>query len=183
MGQLGFLINTTQCTGCRCCQVACKDINDLPVAVFYRQVFDFEGGQFPDVWAASLSLGCNHCDDPQCALNCPVAAPKKDPDTGLVIQDTDMCIGCGKCILSCPYEAPAYDPLLDVVRKCDACTRHESFPACVNACSTRSLRFGEIESLEEEFSDHALTNSVSVLPDPSITHPNLLIIAKNELVK
>ena len=88
MGQLGFYFDMTRCTGCRCCQIACKDKNDLPVGTLFREVSDFEGGVFPQVWAASLSMACNHCMEPQCAQNCPVAAYSKDPETGLVLQDT-----------------------------------------------------------------------------------------------
>lgn len=184
MGQKGFYVDMNQCSGCRCCQVACKETKDLPVGVFFRRVHDFEGGVFPDVWAASLSLGCNHCDDPQCAKNCPVAAQEKQMDTGLVVQNTEMCIGCGKCVVSCPYEAPAYNPLNDTVRKCDGCidlVREGGAPACVAACSTRCLKFGEVDDLRALYGDRSLVSDLTCLPDSSISHPNLLIVPKKEL--
>lgn len=184
MGQLGFYFDMTRCTGCRCCQVACKDKNDLPVGVFFRRVVDFEGGEFPDVWAASLSMSCNHCADPQCAKNCPVAAYSKDPQTGLVLQDTEMCIGCKKCTMSCPYEAPAYNPVDDTVRKCNGCIdwlAHGMQPACVAACSTRALQFGDIDELRERHGARGLTCVTRGLADPELTGPNLLVAPKDEM--
>lgn len=184
MGQLGFYFDMTRCTGCRCCQMACKDKNDLPVGVFYRKVTDFEGGLFPDVWAASFSMGCNHCEDPQCGKSCPVAAQRKDPDTGLVLQDKDMCIACKKCTLSCPYGAPVYDSESDTVRKCDGCIdwlRNGMQPACVGACSTRALQFGDMEELKERFSGRAPVSDARGFPDSALTHPSVLIVPKEEM--
>lgn len=184
MGQLGFYFDMTRCTGCRCCQMACKDKNDLPVGVLFREVTDFEGGVFPQVWAASLSMACNHCDDPQCAKNCPVAAYSKDPETGLVLQDTWMCIGCKKCTVACPYGAPAYNAADDIVRKCNGCIdwlQNGLQPACVGACSTRALQFGDIDELRGRYGDRPLSCDAQGLPDSELTHPNVLIFCKDQM--
>lgn len=184
MGQKAFVFDMTSCTGCRCCQVACKERHDLPVGVFYRRVADFEGGAFPAVWAASLSSACNHCDAPQCANNCPVLAPQKDLDTGLVVQDTDMCIGCGKCIVSCPYGVPAYNPVDDTVRKCDGCialVRAGERPVCVAACSTRALRFMDAEEVEGLAISDRLTKDLACLPSSETSSPNTFILPKDEM--
>ena len=184
MGQLGLYFDMTRCTGCRCCQIACKDKNDLPVGTLFREVSDFEGGVFPQVWAASLSMACNHCMEPQCAQNCPVAAYSKDPETGLVLQDTWMCIGCKRCTLSCPYGAPAYNPIDDTVRKCNGCIdwlQNGLQPACVGACSTRALQFGDIDELRSRFGQRALSCDAQGLPDSELTHPNVLIACKDQM--
>lgn len=185
MAQMGFYVDMNHCSGCRCCQVACKDKNDVSVGAFFREVFDFEGDAFPDTWAASLSLGCNHCETPQCAKNCPVAALAKQEDSGLVIQNREMCIGCGKCIVSCPYGAPSYDAEKDTVGKCDGCITlleaHEA-PACVAACSTRCLKFGELQALLLQFPDVRLTKDLTCLPQSSLTNPSLLIVPKKEMI-
>ena len=139
---------------------------------------------FPHVWAASLSLACNHCADPQCAKNCPVAAYTKDPATGLVLQDTEMCIGCKKCMLACPYEAPAYNREADTVRKCDGCVdwlARGMQPACAGACSTRALQFGEIDELRARYGEHGLSREAYGLPDPKLTGPSLLVLPKNQV--
>ncbi len=185
MGQLGFLIDMTQCSGCHCCQIACKDVKDLDVGVLYRKVLDFEGGEFPDVWAASMSTGCNHCAHPYCEPNCPVAAIKKDDVTGLVVQDQTMCIGCERCMTLCPYHAPAYIPDKKVVGKCDGCyervCRGED-PACVAACSTRALHFGDLEKLRTQYVNCGLASDFKNFPPADQTTPSLLIIPKKELL-
>ncbi|MDR1013603.1 MAG: 4Fe-4S binding protein [Coriobacteriales bacterium] len=185
MAQLGFFIDATQCSGCKTCQIACKDKNNLPVGTLFREVLDFEGGVFPYVWAASLSLACNHCTAPQCVPNCPVAAITKDEDVGLVLQDRTMCIGCERCVDMCPYHAPAYMPDKMIVGKCDGCfdlVAKGQAPACVAACSTRALQFGELRELRSRFGDPALTGDVEGLPSSSLTTPSLLIKARKEML-
>jgi anaerobic dimethyl sulfoxide reductase subunit B (iron-sulfur subunit) len=152
----------------------------------FRKVLDFEGGVFPFVWAASFSIGCNHCSAPQCLPNCPVAAIRKDEETGLVLQDPTMCIGCERCVTLCPYHAPAYIPEKMIVGKCDACisflARGED-PACVAACSTRALRFGELDSLRERFGGDGLVSTFTGIPSDELTEPSLLIRAKQEMLE
>jgi anaerobic dimethyl sulfoxide reductase subunit B (iron-sulfur subunit) len=179
MGQMGFYFDMTRCTGCRCCQVACKDVNNLEPGVLFRHVTDYEGGTYPQLWAASLSMGCNHCSTPACVPNCPVAAITKDDDTGLVVQDRSMCIGCERCIDFCPYSAPAYIPDDKVTGKCDGCidlVRAGSVPSCVAACSTRALRFGDLSTLQQTYgAGQNLTSDLTVIANSGETGPSILI--------
>jgi anaerobic dimethyl sulfoxide reductase subunit B (iron-sulfur subunit) len=164
------------------------DVKDLEVGIHYREVTNYEGGTFPAVWAASLSLACNHCEQPQCAVVCPVAAISKDEETGLVIQDQKMCIVCERCVRHCPYGEPKYVPSLMLVGKCDGCIAFVSkgeLPACVAACSTRCLKFGELDELRQTYGEVGgigLTSDLSVLPDSSETIPSLLITAKPQML-
>lgn len=116
--------------------------------------------------------------------NCPVAAQVKQADTGLVLQDAEMCIGCKKCIAVCPYGAPSYNPENDTVRKCDGCVALAGAgfqPACVAACSTRALRFGDLEQWDASEQASLLTSDLFCLPDSNITHPNVRILPKDEM--
>ena len=102
MTQYGFYFDSTRCTGCRTCEMACKDYNALPANYAFRRVFDYEGGDWkdngdgtfePTSWASHVSMACNHCDEPACVANCPVGAYQK-MDNGLVVEDHEKCIGC-----------------------------------------------------------------------------------------
>ncbi|SPY96269.1 anaerobic dimethyl sulfoxide reductase chain B [Proteus mirabilis] len=73
--QLGFFIDSSRCSGCKACQVACKDKNNLEVGRRFRRIYEIQGGGFApngqgafenNVFAYTLTISCNHCDDPIC---------------------------------------------------------------------------------------------------------------------
>lgn len=184
MGQLGFFGDMNRCTGCKSCVIACKDKNNLDAGINFRKVHSYEGGSSSSVWTASLSMACNHCAEPACLKVCPVVAIAKDADTGLVIQDRRMCILCERCVRACPYGEPAYVPGMMLVSKCDGCyalVAQAEKPACVAACSTRCLRFGELEELRQQFGPESLTSDLPVLPDSSRTSPSILIKPRRDI--
>lgn len=178
--QLGFYFDQTKCTGCKACQIACKDKHDLPVGITWRRVVEYVGGDWsvandgsftPNVFAYYTSMSCNHCVDPACVTACPSTAMHKDPETGIVSVDADVCIGCRYCEWACPYGAPQYDADANVMTKCDLCAddvAQGKDPACVAACPSRALFYGEMSDLEAK---HGTLRAVAPLPDPSITQP------------
>lgn len=181
MVQKAFFQNLNECTGCKCCQVACKDKNDMAIGLFLRHATDYEGGEFPNMWAATVSMGCNHCDDPACAKVCPVGAYVKEEEYGLVIQDHDACIGCQSCVNACPYGAPSYDSEEGKTRKCDGCIdwlKNGMQPACVGTCSTRCLQFDDADVISAM--DGAVRD-ISVLPSSDQTSPNFYINPKPDI--
>jgi anaerobic dimethyl sulfoxide reductase subunit B (iron-sulfur subunit) len=184
MAQLGFYFDMNHCSGCKCCAVACKETKDLNVGYNYRKVTNYEGGSFPAVWAASLSLACNHCAAPACIAVCPVEAIIKDDETGLVHIDKELCIGCQSCVTGCPYGVPVFFPDEAKADKCDGCPNFlalDEKPACVAACSTRCLRFGDLAELEQEYGSTNPVKDLSVLPSSSMTEPSLRITPKKEM--
>ena len=175
MAQMGFYFDQTACIGCKTCQIACRDKNALyNVGEIFRTVETTEVGEFPSVRYYSTSVSCNHCASPACVANCPTGAMYKDEETGVVLHDDEMCIGCETCVSACP-----------IVRKCDSCyllrEKGES-PACVAACPMRCLDFGDLEELKAKYGDD-LVSDINGLPDSSETTPSLLINARDIAVK
>ena len=185
MTQYGFYFNSARCTGCRTCEMACKDYNDTSDGVAFRKVYDYEGGGFTvnddgscttDAWAYHLSISCQHCDYPACVEVCPTTAMRKDDGTGLVSVDDTKCIGCGYCAMACPYNAPTVDREVGHTVKCDGCASRVAKgldPICVDACPLRALDFGDIEELRAAYPD--AIDGIAPMPDASITSPNILI--------
>jgi len=190
--QLGFHLDQGGCTGCKACQIACKDKNDLPVGISWRRVAEYSGGGWsqdeslgtfkPNVFTYYTSVACNHCEDPICVRVCPTQAMHKGPD-GIVSVDPTVCIGCRYCEWACPYGAPQFSAEKGVMTKCNFCEDYLAQgrdPACVAACPSRVLHFGEIGELRKTYGD---TADVEPLPDPSITKPHLVITPHKDAQK
>jgi len=182
MSRLAFYFDSSACSGCKTCQMACKDKNDLSVGQVWRRVYEVTGGGWKqeghswtqDVVAYNLSIACNHCEDPVCAKNCPTRAIRKRED-GIVLIDQDSCIGCKYCAWACPYGAPQFNPDKGVMGKCDLCADYVDQgknPSCVDACPMRVLDFGEYDELLRRYGD---SSHLYPLPDPSITQPSILV--------
>ena len=181
--QYAFFFNNARCTGCKTCELACKDRYDLTPEITYRRVIDYEGGQCIEredhtfsstVFAYHVSVSCNHCEDPACVHVCPTGAMHKSDDTGLVTVNSDVCIGCGYCHMACPYNAPTVDREKGHSVKCTGCEDRIAeglAPICVDACPLRALDFKPIDEVEEL----GVRGDLAPLPDPSYTQPCLFI--------
>jgi len=168
-GRYGLLHDTTLCVGCRSCEFACSEVNDLPApeapigdtSVFEgtRRSTDTqltvvnryleENEDRPDVYR---KLQCMHCNEPCCATVCPVGAFEKTPE-GPVLYDAEVCMGCRYCIMACPYNALAYeydDPLTPRVMRCTMCYSRiveGKAPGCADVCPTGAITFGRRDEL------------------------------------
>ena len=179
MTRQGFYFDNRRCVGCRTCQVACKDKNDLAVGILFRRVDSYQVGTYPDAMLYHYASTCNHCEAPECVAVCPNQAMYVDEEDGTVQHDDSKCIGCQYCVNACPYGVPQYRPDLKISGKCDACFALRGAGeenACVAACPMRALDFGDIEELRAKYPD--AVDAIAALPDPSKTHPSVLIEAK-----
>ena len=179
MGALGFYFDMKSCIGCRTCQIACKDRNDLPLGVLFRWVKRFETGIFPNPNSYNVSYSCNHCENAKCATGCPTGAMHYGDD-GTVQHDPDLCIGCQYCTMNCPYGVPRFLPEKNIIGKCDSCIDFRNAgqnPVCVDACLMRCLHFGDLDDLRKEHGE-GLVNAIPILPSPQITNPSVLIRPK-----
>ncbi|OGI39832.1 MAG: hypothetical protein A2V91_02265 [Candidatus Muproteobacteria bacterium RBG_16_64_10] len=172
--QHGFHFNADNCIACHACESACSEKNNLPPHLAFRKVGYLEGGSWPDVRRINISMACNHCEDPVCLKGCPTRAYTKYAEYGAVLQDPDICFGCGYCTWVCPYNAPQLDPVKGQVEKCNMCVdRLEQGlkPACVAACLGNALEFGVIEDLPKGHDQMKL--AIPGFPDPAISRPNI----------
>lgn len=172
--QHGFHFNADNCIGCHACEAACSEKNDNPAHIAFRSVGYVEGGTYPDYQRLNISMACNHCDDPVCLKGCPTRAYTKYAEYGAVLQDPDICFGCGYCTWVCPYNAPQLDPVKGEVSKCNMCVDRLEVglkPSCVSACLGNALEFGVIENIPENRVEAKA--EIPGFPTTDITHPNI----------
>lgn len=184
----GVLVDTTVCIGCRNCEWACSDAHGLPTQPIEtyedRSVFSSVRrpnekaltvvNEFPNDQNARIPINvkfqCMHCDQPACVSACIVGAISKD-ESGSVLWDTDMCIGCRYCMVACPFQVPAFeyhDALKPDIMKCDFCierTKAGQKPACVDICPVEALTYGPRKDLLE-----VAKNRIKRQPDRYVEH-------------
>jgi formate dehydrogenase iron-sulfur subunit len=160
------LIDTSTCIGCKACEVACQEWNDLPPETTvnlgtYQTLPDMtphvwnlirfneveEGGNLH--WLMRKDQ-CMHCADPGCLKACPAPGAIVQYENGIVDFQQENCIGCGYCISGCPFNVPKLSAKTKKVYKCTLCVDRVSVglePACIKACPTSCLQFGTKENL------------------------------------
>jgi formate dehydrogenase iron-sulfur subunit len=170
----GFFTDTSVCIGCKACEVACKQWNELEGhAPSFLDGFDNTGqldsqnwrhvefiDRVPDqtmtagqgkAWLM-MSNVCKHCTHAACMEVCPTGAIIRTEFDTVYIQP-DVCNGCRNCIAACPYDVIGMDEDKGVVQKCTLCydrLQGGMEPACAKACPTQSIQFGSIIELREK---------------------------------
>ncbi len=162
-----MLIDVSKCTACRACQVACKSWNDLPgevtvclgcydnppdlsVDTWNRIAFDEVERDNGQVAWLFRPVRCLHCTDASCVSVCPTGAAHHEGE--FVIISAEWCIGCGYCSEACPFDVPrqGHGEEKASARKCRFCidrTSNGQNPACVSACPTGALEYGDRDVL------------------------------------
>jgi formate dehydrogenase iron-sulfur subunit len=187
--RFGVLVDLTVCIGCRKCELACKQVNQLPyksVAEFedksvfeqkrrthadtYTIVNRFENSKIPGQ-PIYVKKQCMHCDEPACASACLVKAFTKTPE-GAVVYNPKVCIGCRYCMAACPFNIPAYqydDAFTPEVTKCTFCfdiiSQTGGKPGCVQNCPVDALTFGRREELVDLAHER-----IRMTPDKYVNH-------------
>lgn len=141
MKEYAILLDSTYCTGCNTCTYKCIQENRLhaPAAkgLTRTMVQIGDGGLYHH--------RCMHCKEPVCVADCPEGALMKSA-SGAVLYDAKACVGCGTCVDACPFGIPQLDPITQKVIRCSLCAhrlKENRPPACVEACPTEALVFGE----------------------------------------
>jgi Fe-S-cluster-containing dehydrogenase component/DMSO reductase anchor subunit len=141
-----FVFAPERCTGCEACRVACGNENAGGADTGWRTISTLNPSRHPALPTRHLSLACNHCDTPVCALGCPANAYRRDAATGAVLLEPELCIGCRYCSWLCPWDAPKFDAAAGVMTKCTFCSPRLAAglqPACTQVCPTGALSLGE----------------------------------------
>jgi formate dehydrogenase iron-sulfur subunit len=163
------LIDTTTCIGCKACEVACVEWNDLP---FGETTFDNTYQTMPEtrwnywnlikfnehkqadgtlMWLMRKDQ-CMHCADPGCLRACPADGAIVQYQNGIVDFQQENCIGCQLCLSGCPFDIPRFNPTTKKVYKCSLCSDRVGQglePACIKACPTGCLHFGTKPEMKE----------------------------------
>jgi formate dehydrogenase iron-sulfur subunit len=159
-------IDTSTCIGCKACEVACQEWNDLP-SVPTRQTGTYQ--TLPSLHAQFWNLirfdevevegnfswllrkeQCMHCSDPGCLRACPSPGAIVQYTNGTVDVNPEQCIGCRLCETGCPFNVPRFSEKTGKMSKCTLCVDRTSVglePACVKSCPTGCLHFGTKEDM------------------------------------
>jgi formate dehydrogenase iron-sulfur subunit len=170
MTEVAKLIDVSKCIGCKACQSACQEWNDL------REDIGINEGSYQnphDLTTNSWTLmrfaeteengtlewlirkdGCMHCADPGCLKACPSPGAIIQYSNGIVDFHQEHCIGCGYCVAGCPFNIPRISQKDSKAYKCTLCSDRVAVglePACIKSCPTQALVFGS----KADMIDHA----------------------------
>ena len=176
--EVAKLIDVTKCIGCKACQSACMEWNDIRDEIGSNAgIYDNPRDLTPDSWTVMRFSevevekdklewlirkdGCMHCADPGCLKACPAPGAIIQYSNGIVDFHEESCIGCGYCIAGCPFNVPRISKKDNKAYKCTLCSDRVGVgmePACVKSCPTGALVFGT----KEDMIDHAAERVVDL---------------------
>ncbi len=167
--EVAKLIDVSRCIGCKACQAACMEWNDLRQDVgTFEGSYDNPADLSPTSWTLMRFTewedpqgnlewlirkdGCMHCADPGCLKACPSPGAIVQYANGIVDFISENCIGCGYCIKGCPFNIPRLNRVDQKVYKCTLCSDRVAVgqePACAKACPTGAIMFGTKHDMTE----------------------------------
>jgi formate dehydrogenase iron-sulfur subunit len=172
-GSVAKLIDVSKCIGCKACQTACMEWNDLRdevgvnVGVYdnpadltehswtVMRFSEYENSDGNLEWLIRKD-GCMHCEDPGCLKACPAPGAIVQYTNGIVDFHQENCIGCGYCIAGCPFNIPRISKKDHRVYKCTLCSDRVAVgqePACVKTCPTGAIMFGTKDDMHQQAAD------------------------------
>jgi len=165
--EIAKLIDVSTCIGCKACQVACSEWNDIRAEVgenigVYDNPVDLDAKAWTVMRFAETDEkgklewlirkdGCMHCADPGCLKACPSPGAIIQYKNGIVDFHQENCIGCGYCVTGCPFNVPRISKEDSKAYKCSLCSDRVAVgqePACVKTCPTGAIQFGSKEDMK-----------------------------------
>jgi formate dehydrogenase iron-sulfur subunit len=160
--EVAKLIDVSRCIGCKACQAACMEWNDLRDEVgYFEGSYNNPADLDPSTWTVMRFTewedpkgnlewlirkdGCMHCADPGCLKACPSPGAIVQYGNGIVDFISENCIGCGYCVKGCPFNIPRISQVDNKAYKCTLCSDRVAVgqaPACAKACPTGAILFG-----------------------------------------
>ena len=190
MPTTGFFTDSTVCIGCKACEVACKEWNDVPHDGFTwtGMSYDNTGGlghsswrhvKFVErvqdglpVWDFSSDV-CKHCEHAGCLEACPTGSIVRTEFGGVFIQP-DVCNGCGYCVVACPFGVVDRRPDDGRAFKCTFCYDRQKAglePACAKVCPTQSIQFGDLDELRRRAEQRLVDLNTRGITDAVVYDP------------
>ena len=175
----GMLLDLKRCVNCGGCVMACKLEHSTPREIYWCKIYQKEIGEYPNAKLSWIPRACMHCGNAPCVKTCPTGASHID-DTGRVLIDSSMCIGCRTCVNACHYAArhynfdkPEKEPYWGdgaeltpfeqertvnehthgISEKCTYCyelVEEGKLPACVQTCVGKARIFGDLDDPASE---------------------------------
>lgn len=154
MKRAGMLVDLRRCTGCHACAVSCKTEHNVPLGDFRIRTHYVERPKGLQI--AFIPTLCMHCEDAPCMGACPHKAIERQDD-GRVVINEGRCDAEKVCIDSCPYDAIFLNEATQTAEKCNFCEHRTEIgmdPACVEACPTSALRFGDLGNTKDPLTQY-----------------------------
>jgi molybdopterin-containing oxidoreductase family iron-sulfur binding subunit len=194
----GMVVDQERCIGCWSCAVVCKSENDVPLGIWWNRILtegdaiDTPAAEHGDLTMAWLPVACQHCDNAPCVKVCPVGATFH-ADGGIVVQDSERCIGCRYCMVACPYGVRTFNwgvpdqPIgeafgmvpprpIGTVEKCTMCIHRLAdgqVPSCVWSCPAQARVFGDLNDSRSRVSTLIRTREGERLLEERGTEPKV----------
>ena len=168
--EVAKLIDVSKCIGCKACQSACQEWNDLredvgtnngtynnpldltPASLTVMRFTEWDNPETGNLEWLIRKDGCMHCEDPGCLKACPAPGAIVQYSNGIVDFDHDKCIGCGYCVKGCPFNIPRISKVDQKAYKCTLCSDRVAVgqgPACQKACPTQAIVFGPKDDMKK----------------------------------
>jgi formate dehydrogenase iron-sulfur subunit len=170
-GEVAKLIDVSKCIGCKACQTACMEWNDLreepgvnvgvydnpadltPAAWTVMRFAEYENESTGNLEWLIRKDGCMHCAEPGCLKACPSPGAIVQYTNGIVDFHEENCIGCGYCVTGCPFNVPRISQKDKKAYKCTLCSDRVGVglePACVKTCPTGAIMFGTKQAMKDQ---------------------------------